>query len=62
MAFFFVSPAHHRVLLLLLWLLCAAGVLGFSPRHVAAARSYVTVSTASLAASGTTCDDPGPGS
>jgi hypothetical protein len=61
MAFFFVSPAQHRVLLLSC-LLGAAGVLGFSPRHVAAARSYVTVSTASLAASGATCDDHGPGS
>jgi hypothetical protein len=63
MAAFVVSPSQlHRVFLLSSFL-CA---LCFLPRHVAAARagagSYVTVSAASLVASGTTCDDPGPGS
>ncbi|CAM0944493.1 unnamed protein product [Alopecurus aequalis] len=58
--FFFVSPV--RRVLVLSWFLCAAGALCFLPRHVAAAGvgSYVTVSTASFAASGTTCDDAGP--
>jgi hypothetical protein len=66
MAAFVVSPSQLHRVLLLSWLLFAAGVLCFLPRHVAAARvgagSYVTVSAASLAASGTTCDDPAPGS
>ncbi|XP_051192969.1 aspartyl protease family protein At5g10770-like [Lolium perenne] len=64
MAAFVVSPSQLHRVLLLSWLLFAAGVLCFLPRHVAAARvgagSYVTVSAASLAASGTTCDDPAP--
>ena len=51
------SPAR-RALLVSCFLLC------FLPRHVAAgaagAGGYVTVSTASFAASSATCDEPGP--
>ncbi|KAM0862771.1 hypothetical protein ACQ4PT_045043 [Festuca glaucescens] len=54
MASLFVSPGQQHRVLLLSWFLCAAGALGLG------VGSYLTVSTASLMASGTTCDDPAP--